>query len=116
MNILTCAIFVFNKDVENVLIDQLKKTSSIELLHVLKNNMELVEKIHQKPTDILFISDIYCGILQNINQPPFVIVVEEHGLPPGQNKRNLFFDVLRTPLQEQNLCDVFGKVFKIANA
>lgn len=116
MNILTCTIFVYNKEVENRLTDQLKKTSSIELLHILKNNMDLVEKMHQNPTDILFISDIYCGMLQNINQPPFVIVIEEHGLPPEQNKRNLYFDTLSLPIQEQNLCDVFGKVFKIANA
>ena len=116
MNILTCAIFVYNKEVESQLSEQLKKTSSVELLHVLKNNMDLVEKMHQKPTDILFISDIYCGMLQNINQPPFVVVIKEHGLPPDQNKRNLYFDMLNVPIQEQNLCDVFGKVFKIANA
>lgn len=116
MNILTCTIFVYNKEVESLITDQLKKTSSIELRYVLRNNMELVEKIHQKPTDILFISDKYCGMLQNINQPPFVIVIEELGLTSEQNKRNLYFDVLSLPLQEQNLCDVFGKVFKIANA
>ena len=116
MNILTCAIFIDNKEIENHLIDLLKKTSSVELLHILKNNMELVEKINQKPTDLLFISDNYCGMLQNINQPPFVVVLEEHGLPPEQHKRNLYFDTLKVPIQEQNLCDVFGKVFKIANA
>ena len=115
MNILTCAIFVRNKEVETLLIDQLKKTSSVELQYVLKNNMELIEKIHQKSTDILFISDNSCEILQNISQPPFVIIIEEQGLPPEQNKRNLYFDILSLPLQEQNLCDVFSKVFKIAN-
>lgn len=86
------------------------------MLYVLKNNMELVEKIHQRPPDILFISDTFCEMLQNINQPPFVIVIEEKGLFSNKSKRNLFFDVLSTPVQEQNLCDVFGKVFKIANA
>lgn len=116
MNILTCAVFIDNKEVESQLMDKLKQTSSIEMLYALKNNMELVEKIHQKPTDILFISDTYCEMLQNINQPPFVIVIEEKGLFSERNKRNLFFDVLGTPIQDQNLCDVFGKVFKIANA
>jgi len=116
MNILTCAVFVYNKEVEIQLADQLEKTSSVELLHIVKNNMELVEKMHQKPTDILFISDMYCRMLQNINQPPFVIVIEEQGLSPEQNKRNPYFDLLSVPIQEQNLCDVFGKVFKIANA
>lgn len=116
MNILTCAIFIYNKEVESLLIDKLKQTSSIEMQYVLKNNFELVEKIHQKPTDILFISDVYCEMLQNINQPPFVIVIEEKGLFSDRSKRSLFFDVLNTPIQEQSLCDVFGKVFKIANA
>lgn len=115
MNILTCAIFVYNKEIENILSEQLKKVSSIELLYILKNNMELVEKIHQKPTDILFISNSHCEILQNINQPPFVIVVEDQKMGTKLNQRNLYFDVLHVPLQEQNLCDVFGKVFKIAN-
>lgn len=116
MNILTCAIFIDNKGVESQLIDILKQTSSIEMLYVLKNKMELVEKIHQKPTDILFISDSYCEMLQNINQPPFVIVTEEKGLFSDRSKRNMFFDMLNIPLREQNICDVFGKVFKIANA
>lgn len=116
MNILTCAIFVYNKEVECLLIDQLKKTSSVELQYVLKNNMELIEKTHQKPTDILFISNLYCKMLQNINQPPFVIVIEESGPPSEQNNRNLYFDMLSVPIQEQNLFDVFSKVFKIANA
>jgi len=116
MNTLTCAVFIDNKDTENHLIDLLKKTSSVELLHVLKNKMELVEKINQKPTDLLFISGNYCEMLQNINQPPFVVVIEEHGLPPERNKRNLYFDTLTVPIQEQNLCDVFGKIFKISSA
>lgn len=115
MNILTCAVFVYNKDVENQLTEQLKKTSSVELLYILKNNMELMEKMQQKPTDILFISDMYCGMVQNINQPPFVVVIEEQELPPDLNKRNLFFDMLSVPIQEENLCEVFGKVFKITN-
>lgn len=115
MNMLTCAIYVDNKDVEIQLVDFIKKTSSVEVLFVLRNNLELVEKIHQKSTDILFISACYCGILQNINQPPFVIVIEEQEMSTEKSERNLYFDLLTVPIQEQNLCDVFGKVFKIAN-
>ena len=115
MNTLTCSIFVDDKLAESQLVETIKKTSSIDVLHVLKNYLELVEKIHQRPTDILFISSQYCEILQNINQPPFVIVIDNQSIPTGKRKRNLYFDVLTTPIQEQNLCDVLGKVFKIAN-
>jgi DNA-binding LytR/AlgR family response regulator len=115
MNQLTCAIFVDDKEIESQLVENIRKTSSIDVLYVLKNNFELVEKIHQKPTDILFISTCFCEILQNINQPPFVIVIEKQKEAARSRKRNLYFDVLSIPLQEQNLCDVLGKVFKIAN-
>lgn len=115
MNMLTCAIYLDNKNVEMQLVDFIKKISSVEVLYVLENNLELVEKIHQKPTDILFISVRHCSILHNINQPPFVIVVEEQGEVADRSGRNLYFDLLTIPIQEQNLCNVFGKVFKIAN-
>jgi len=115
MNLLTCSIFVDDKLAEAQLVEYIKKTSSIDVLFVLKNNLELVEKIHQKPTDILFISSKYSEILQNVNQPPFVIIIESKNGPIEKRKRNLYFDVLSIPIQEQNLCDVLGKIFKIAN-
>lgn len=115
MNSLTCSIFVDDKLAEAQLVENIRKTSSIDVLHVLKNYLELVEKIHQRPTDILFISSQFCEILQNINQPPFVIIIEKQTVPQDKRKRNLYFDVLTIPIQEQNLCDVLGKVFKIAN-
>ncbi len=115
MNFLTCSIFVDDKLAEAQLVENIKKTSSIDVLYVLRNNLELVEKTHQRPMDILFISSQYCEILQNINQPPFVIVIDSQSFPTATRKRNLYFDVLKTPIHEQNLCDVLGKVFKIAN-
>ena len=115
MNALTCSIFVDDKLAEAQLVENIKKTSSIDVLYVLKNYLELVEKTHQRPMDILFISSQYCEILQNINQPPFIIVIESHSFPTEARKRSLYFDVLTTPILEQNLCDVLGKVFKIAN-
>lgn len=115
MKSLTCSIFVDDKLAESQLVENIRKTTSINVLHVLRNYLELVEKIHQKPTDILFIGSKYCEILQNINQPPFVIIVDSKTFPSDKRKRNLYFDILTTPIQEQNLCDVLGKVFKIAN-
>ena len=76
MNSLTCSIFVDDKLAESQLVENIRKTTSINVLHVLRNYLELVEKIHQKPTDILFISSKYCEILQNIYQPPFVIIID----------------------------------------
>lgn len=116
MNPLTCSIFVDDKFAEAQLVENIKKTSSIDVMHVMKNYLELVEKIHQRTTDILFISSHYCEILQNINQPPFVIVIDKRTASTDKRRRNLYFDVLTTPIQEQNLCDVLSKVFKIANA
>lgn len=115
MKQLTSAIFIDNKEDELLLVENIKRTSSIEVRYLIKNNLELVEKIHQRLTDILFISANYCEILHNINQPPFVIIIDNQTDQEEKYKRNLYFDVLTTPIQEQNLCDVLSKVFKIAN-
>lgn len=113
MNILTSAVFIADTATESQLLSYLNDVSSIDVVLIVKNNLELVEKVPQKSIDILFISEDYCESLPTINLPPFVVVVAKS---ESFAKRKLFFDVLLHPITESGLCDVLGKILKIANA
>lgn len=113
MNNLTSAVCIASPDAESQLLAYLKNVSSIEVSLIIKNNMELVEKMPQKNIDILFVSEDYWKSMSSVNLPPFVVLVAKSE-PVGQRK--FYFDVLTLPIAEQNFCDVLGKIIKIANA
>ncbi len=113
MNNLTSAVCIASADAEAQLLAYLKNVSSIDISLIIKNKMELVEKIPQKDIDILFVSDDYCKSMPNVNLPPFVVLVAK-SVPVEERKH--YFDVLTLPITEQNFCDVLGKIIKIANA
>ncbi len=84
-------------------------------MSLLKNNMELIEKLHRMPTDILFISTANRGMLSMVNQPPFVILVDDISTKKEVIDSQLYFDRLTYPINEQKLCNVLGKIFRIAS-
>jgi DNA-binding LytR/AlgR family response regulator len=114
-NMISTSVYVNDKKIESQIVESIKKTTSIEVLNVLKNNMELVERLHRIPTDILFISISHRAILSMVNQPPFVILVDEPGTKREVVDDQLYFDRLTSPINELKLSNVLGKIFRIAS-
>ena len=114
-NMLTSYIYLKDKKLESQIFELINNTSSIEVLRVLNNNMELLERLHRFPIDILFISTSNRGILSLVNHPPFVILVDEPGIKKEVVDSQKYFDRLTSPINEEKLCNVLGKVFHITN-
>lgn len=113
MGTLACSIFVNNAELENCLSEYLSKMNCISSVDCLNNKFQLLEKTHQSYCDILFISEKEYDILHHILLPPFVIGI---GNTENFAIHGSVFDVLKLPLDEQNICIVMSKILRIANA
>lgn len=115
MNSLSCSLYIDSENNEKQLLAHLRQTSSIDIKHVFKSAIELVENMNNKPIDILFISKSLEQVLTYIRQPPFIIGIDGEEQNCISNWNHLYFDSLTYPIEEQNLCNTLGKLFKIAN-
>lgn len=119
MKPLQCIIIVSDKKLENKLIEQLQQFDTIEIIDVLKNKIELIEKMNMVRPDILFI-DIdtdawdYNEMINQVQRPPFIIGITQKVYNALLYLEMGFFDLLTPRVDSELFFKKMAKILRIA--
>lgn len=121
MNKLNCILFVQDSILEEKLIQRLHAFDSIEITDIIKDRIELIEKLNRTLPKLLFVDTKLIGIgaieiLRLIPKPPFVIALTEQVSIVPELIDNGFFDYINPKLGLDYFCKKISKVLNITHA
>lgn len=121
MKKLNCILFIKDSLLEEKLIQRIHAFDSIEIIDIIKNSVEFIEKLNRTHPYLLFVDmDMPGGeveeILKLVAKPPFLIAITEQKSMVPDLMANGFFDFLDRKLDLEIFCRKMSKVLNITHS
>lgn len=120
MKSLSCVLLIENNEIENTIISYIENFKSIEIVDVLRNSVEAIEKLNHDRFDILILNTKVDGLnaiefLKMIHSPPFIIGLTDQESNIMHLLNSGFTDLLFFKFTMEEFCIKISKIIKILN-